>query len=96
VARQANSAQHVGLEEAQPVFVGDLLEGLGFEDAEVVDEDVDLGQLCDHVAAALGLSEVQRDAVDAGSGDIRLDSRHRLFDAPPGAAVYGDVGTFTG
>ena len=42
-ARQADAAQHVDLEEAQPVVVGDVLERLRLEDAEVVDEDLDAG-----------------------------------------------------
>ena len=38
-----HAAHHVDLEQALPFFVGgDLLEGLGLEDAEVVDEDVGL------------------------------------------------------
>ena len=40
-AREPHAAQHVDLEEAAPVVVGNLLERLGFEDAEVVDEDLD-------------------------------------------------------
>ena len=42
VPRQPHAAQHVRLEEAEPVGVGDLGKGLGLEDTDVVDEDRDL------------------------------------------------------
>ena len=43
VPRQPHAAEHVDLEEPQPVLVGDLLERLRLEDAHVVDEDVHVG-----------------------------------------------------
>ncbi len=45
VAREPHAAQHIDLEQAQPVGVGNLECRLALVDAEVVDQDVDLGQL---------------------------------------------------
>ena len=36
-----HTAHHIGLEETQPVGVGNFEERLRLEDAEIVDEDVD-------------------------------------------------------
>ena len=42
-AREAHARHDVGLKEARPVGVRNLLERLGLEDACVVDQDVDPG-----------------------------------------------------
>ena len=46
---QAHAAQHVDLEKPQPVGVGDLLERLRLEDAEVVDDDFDVREASRHL-----------------------------------------------
>ena len=37
VAGEAHTAHDVGFEEARPIFIGNFFEGLGLEDAHVVD-----------------------------------------------------------
>ena len=54
MAGQSHAAEDVRLEEPQPVLVGDLLERLGLEDAQIIDQDVHLGQLPHQMGHALG------------------------------------------
>src|SRR6185437_13940383 len=44
-AAEADAAENVGIEEPHPVFVGDLFERLWLENAEIIDEDIDRGEL---------------------------------------------------
>lgn len=67
VAGKAHSAHHVRFEDAQPVFIGDLLEGLGFERPHVVDEDVDRRHSLSQLHTSMDLQLNNKRAVATGS-----------------------------
>ena len=72
-ARQPHARHHVDLEEAAPVFIGNLEKLLGLENPGIVDEDVDLA-LCGDKRLAPGRGRhIGGDAPDLGA-------RHRLGD----------------
>jgi hypothetical protein len=54
VAGETDSAEDVGLEDAEPVGVGDVGEGFGLVDAEIIDEDVGVGDLSGEGLCAYG------------------------------------------
>ena len=52
VPRHADGAHHVDLEEPLPIVIRDFEERLRLEDAEVVDEDVGIGDFSNECAGA--------------------------------------------
>jgi hypothetical protein len=81
LAGEPHPAHYVGLEKAEPVVVGDLLEVLWLEDAEVVDEYVYLGYLQHQLVDALRRTEVGRHAEDLGLPRPLLHAPHCLLDS---------------
>ena len=83
------------LKEPQPVVVGDFVEGLGLEDAEVVDEDVDVGNSSESLAAS---SALPRSAAtpEICAGDGLADFGDGGLHALGGAAVDDDRCAFGG
>src|SRR6266851_10493162 len=72
--RQAHPAERVDLEQPEPVRIRDLLEGLRFEDPEVVDEDLDIGEAIRGPLAQIGQSAWF--AITARSfSDLTIDHR---------------------
>jgi hypothetical protein len=63
-ARETDAGEHVDLPVAPPRVVVDLEHGLRLEDAEVVDEDVDVGERGRHRLGPRGGRDVGGDAVD--------------------------------
>jgi hypothetical protein len=96
VAGEPNAAHDVALEEAHPVRVRDLEEGLWLEDAHVVDEDVELREGGDHPLATLGTAHIGGDALDAGLAHHRAQPGKRLIDPLLSAAVDDDSSTLAG
>ena len=91
-AGEADAAHRVDFEEAEPVGIGDVFEGLGLVDPEVVDEDVYGGELRQEFGDALFGAEVGGDAAEvrrAAGGDGGI---YALL----GASVEDDVGAFGG
>jgi hypothetical protein len=84
---QPDPGQHVHLEIAPPVRVGDLQGRLGAEDAQVADQDVDLRQDGQDVVRAGRHVGRDRDVVARREGGDRLVHRVRR------AAVDADPGT---
>ncbi len=64
VPAQAHAAEHVDLEEAKPIGIRNLLEGFGLEDAEIVDQDLDVRVFGDDLVHAFAGSQVGREAFD--------------------------------
>ncbi len=63
MTRQPDAAHHIDLEHFCPVGILDVEERLGLVDAEIVDEDVDIGELRGQRRAALGAAEIQHRGV---------------------------------
>src|SRR6185312_6310808 len=93
---EADAGHDVDLEETQPVVVGNFFEGLGFEDAEVVDEDVNVAEPADEGGAAFFVAEIAGDAFDAGVGHFGVQFVNGKGDALFRAAIDDDAGAFAG
>ena len=102
-AAQPHAAQDVDLEEAPPVLVGDLLERLRLEDAEVVDQDVDVGKRSRQGrSTASAVAEVAGEALDLrarmqgggmlahGGVDVASDRPLTMTRAPSRGELAGD------
>ena len=87
---QPHPAHDVDLEEPQPVVVGDLLERLGLEDAEVVDQDVNVGDLADEIGHALGSGQVGGDSSDLARHRRTFDLLDGFFDTLRRSTVDDD------
>jgi hypothetical protein len=87
MARQANSAHHIGIEEAIPIAVGDHLERLGLEDAETVHENVGIAGTCQKVRHPLGGSEIGGDCIHSGARHAFREAFLRGCDAARAAPV---------
>jgi hypothetical protein len=96
MAAQPNAAQHVGLEEAEPVGIADLLERLGLEDPEIVDQDVHQRKLPHQLGASCRPTEISSDALHLRSGHLALQLFYRLAHPLRRAAVDGDPRPFRG
>ncbi len=93
VSGQTNATHHIGLKKAQPILIADLLEGLGLENAEVVDQQVDLGQLLDQSLTTLGTAEVGGNAADAGRWELGAQLRQCSIDPRLRPAIEGHLRT---
>src|ERR1700722_143184 len=62
VAREPDSAHHIGFEDAGPVLIGNLFERLRFKNPHVVDQDIDSGNGLDELRATCRVRNVARDA----------------------------------
>ena len=96
VTRESNARKHVDLEVAQPLGVRDIEERHAGIDAEVIDEDVDLGDAREHGLRAFGARAVRSDT-------LRDNLRQVLAQAPEGGVDRGlrapgdrDVRAFSG
>ena len=76
MAGQAHAAHHIDVEKPVPVVVGDFGEGLGFEYAEIVDQDVGARDAVGEMGDAGGGCQVGGNALDAGALDLRGQPRH--------------------
>jgi hypothetical protein len=65
VAREANTAENIGFKDAEPVSVSDVGEVLGFIDTQIVDEDVDIGNLLDESIDPAGCGCVSNDHLNS-------------------------------
>src|SRR5271170_7429009 len=96
MAAETDTAHEVGFDNGKPIVVGDFLEGFRCVNAEVVDEDVDLGKSVGHFRGALGGGKVEREGnqprLSVGGRDF-FDS---LVDAGFGAAIDDDASAFAG
>ena len=97
-ADQPRRGQHVDLEVAPPVVVADLEGGLGAEDAQVVDQHVDVGLARGELGGALGRRDVGDHADDLAAGlvaQVRDGAVHPRLGPPvdhhPGAGA-GEIG----
>src|ERR1700677_4118217 len=87
-AAEADAAEDVDVEKAEPVLVGDGLEGLGLVDAEVIHEDVEVGDLCGEALDVGGMGEVADEGIDGRGGAAIGDGLGGDLGADGGAAVY--------
>jgi len=77
--RQADPAHHVDVEEALPIRVGDFIERLGLEDADIVDQDVGVARALDK-----GFDTSRR--AEVGGAGLDLRPRQGLCQALPGGS----------
>jgi hypothetical protein len=91
VAREPDAGQHVDLPVALPRGVVDLQHRDRAEDAEVVDEDVDVGERGEQLLRALGGGDVGGDARDARAGELAAQLLHHAVHARPVAPVDDGV-----
>ncbi len=68
MAAQPHAAHEVHLDEPLPVLVGNGLERLGLEDAQIVDQDVEVGVTGDGLVHARSRAEVACQAHEIGPG----------------------------
>ena len=66
VAGQAHAAHHIDVEKPVPVVVGDFGEGLGFEYAEIVDQDVGVAGAAQEIVDSGPAAEIAGDPFDLG------------------------------
>ena len=64
MARQADAAHDIGVEESLPVAVGDGVERLGLEDPEIVHQNVGLARALNEGGDAVRLGEIGGNAFD--------------------------------
>ena len=95
-AGEAHAAQHIDFEQAQPVAVRDLEERLALVDAEVVDQDVDVGDAREHRFRPRGGGAIRSDAIRLGVADRVAQPRERCIDRGLGAAGERDPRTLCG
>ncbi len=88
VARQADCAHYIDVEETLPFLIGDIKERFGFEDAEIVHQDVGIRHLLEQQCRAFLRTEIGGDALQTSGGEFVADLRQRLVDALLGAAVH--------
>ena len=70
---QAHAAHDVDLEHFGPVVILDIEKALGLVDAEIVDEDVDVGELRHQCGAARRGAEIERRRMHLGRRRGLLD-----------------------
>ena len=96
MARQAHPAHEVDLDHPLPLVVADLLERARLEDAEIVDQDRDLGEALAAPAPRPERCRGRRPAAPAAPRVGRGDGGHRLGHARLGAAVDDHPGALGG
>ena len=94
VAREADAAHDVDLEQTVPLGVGNFEGRLALVDAEVVDEDVDLRRVGEYGGGSLRGGAIRSDAVQTCPRDFLADGRHRLVHVRLLAAGDGHMRTF--
>jgi hypothetical protein len=85
-ATQPHARHHVDIEQSLPFRVGNLFERFRLENAEIVDQDVDLRQTTEEVLATGWTGEVFGDAVTCAldtSSRMRLTASHTRFSVQP-------------
>ncbi len=88
---QPHAAQHIHLEEAEPVFIRNLFKSLRLEDAHVVDEDIDVREPSHRLGNSVGSSKVRGEAYGIGScADRRRELCQGRVDALLGPTVDDD------
>jgi hypothetical protein len=92
---EADTAQHVGGKEPHPVDVGDLGKWRGLEDAEIVDQDFDVGILPHQRLGGIGSGEIAGEPQHVAAGG-RADGRHGSVHGGLGAAIDDHPGAFGG
>jgi len=90
VPRQPHPAHDVDFEHFGPVVILDIEEGFGLVDAEIVDQNVDLGELRHQSGAAFGVAEIEHRRMRPGGRYSLFDLRDGLGDRGGFAAVDDD------
>ncbi|MNY54391.1 hypothetical protein D3C86_1902580 [compost metagenome] len=91
MTRKPNAAEYVGLEETQPIFIADLLERFRLEDAEVVDQHVDLLKLAKQRLTAFTATQVGGDPGDGRAGKVSSELVYRSIDSRLSPAIQCDA-----
>ena len=89
---EAHAGHDVDLKQALPVGIGDLLEWLGFKDAQVVDEDVHTRDLANERFTTGGAAEIECDALHLCLGHLSANPGQRSIDSCLGPAVHNHPG----
>ena len=56
--RLGNATHDINFKKTKPVFVGNLLKRLGLENAQVVDENIDIGEPFDGDTDSVGVAKI--------------------------------------
>ena len=75
MARESNGAQHVYFEQPQSIGVGSFRERFDLEDAEMVHQNIGVGNLFNKHFDASGGSEIRVDTANIGIFDALPDLR---------------------
>lgn len=95
-AAETHAAEDVDFEKSPPILVRNLLERLGLENSEVVDENVHQWKTLEKSLSGFGCGKVAGKAFDFGSGRGALNLLGRLGDAFLGTAINDDARAFGG
>ena len=87
MTRQAHPAHEVDLDHLLPLVVPDLLERARLEDAEIVDQDRDVGEAVDRQLGTLGRAEIRGERLQLCCRMSFGDGGHRISHAGLGPAV---------
>lgn len=91
MAGKPDPAEHVSFKEAEPVFIRNLLERFQLEDAEIVDEHIDIGQPADQQLTAVAAAEICRDTIDGRARQLASQPRYRVAHARFCPAIHRNV-----
>jgi hypothetical protein len=90
---KAHAAQDVHFEDPQPIGIGYVFEGLGLEDAKVVDQNVDFRKALNRGASSVRGSEISGQTFEFPRNANFLKSSQGFVNAFGGAAIYDDGGS---
>jgi hypothetical protein len=94
VSRKPDAAEHVNLEEADPIFIGDLSERHWLENAQIVDEHIDIGQAASQDVAPGGGAEIRGDAINGRVGELASQPVYGIVDSGLRATIDSHPGAF--
>jgi hypothetical protein len=69
-AREPHATHDIDFKKAEPVCVGNFKKGLGLEDADIIDEDVNSSDLLQQLVDSRRADEIGGDSGDAGASLI--------------------------
>ena len=87
VARQADAAHDIRVEEPIPIVVGDRLERLGLEDAEIVHENIGIPGALQKMRHGLVIGKIGGDRIYPGTRHKLRESLLRGLEAASAAAI---------
>ena len=95
MARKPNAAENVDFKQALPIVIGNVEKGLGLEDAEIIDEDIDAGNLARNRLQAAGYAEIRGNSMELRVLHALAKLIESSIHASLGAAIDDDLRAFS-